>query len=451
MKELFPSYYRLTDEELKTLWSESLVAFDTNSLLNIYKYPKDAQQDMLRAMKAVQDRLLLPHHVALEFNRHRLGVIAEQVDTYDKVAKIVKDMQNELTQKLDKLKLVKLHSQIDPTPLTESISQAADDFLEKLKVLKQKQPKVHEEDKLRQELDQLFQDRIVGGFPDQNMLDLWGDEAEDRFLRQVPPGFEDAKAKAKHGTDLEFTFDGLRYKNKYGDYILWRQLLEAVETRGVPTNLILVTDDSKSDWWNEIRSEGNLKVGVHPNLVEEFRRYSDGGFFQIYSSEGFLIEAKRHLKVTLANTTVSRVRDIAEVGNETESGFTAWAVESTFFHMLRSNYPGDWVDRRSFFPDFIVNSAEQVYAYDLKYLRRPLSYHVFPIIEKTRESVERYREAGRFTTFELSFIVTSEEHASQITHGIESTRTKLHIPFQIGIYVISQDDGERFPRLERVS
>lgn len=451
MKELFPSYYRLTEEELKALWSNSHVVFDTNALLNIYKYPKDAQTDILGAMKAVRQRLMLPHQVALEFNRHRLGVIADQVDTFDKVSSIVSDMQNNLIRKLDELKLVKLHSQIDPTVLTKAVSEATAEFLGKLEVLKENQPKVHEPDKLREELDSLFQDRIVGGFKDQNELDNWGEEAEARFSQQIPPGFEDAKTKAKNGTDLEFTFNGLRYKNKYGDYILWRQILEAVSTKDKPANLILVTDESKPDWWNEIRSQGRHKVGVHPNLIEEYRRYSGGGIFHIYSSEGFLTEAKKRLSVSLGKTTVSRVRDIAEVSNDSDLGFTARLVEAAFFHMLQDTYPGIWVERRQSFPDFIVNSGEQTVAYDVKFLRRPLSYHIFPIVEKTYDSVKRYREAGRITTFELSFVVTSEENASAVTDGLRATSQKLDIPFGVGVYVISQEDADLFPRLQRVN
>ena len=38
MRDLFPSYYRPTDEEFKELWEKCTFIFDANVLLNLYLY-----------------------------------------------------------------------------------------------------------------------------------------------------------------------------------------------------------------------------------------------------------------------------------------------------------------------------------------------------------------------------------------------------------------------------
>ena len=51
MKTKFFEQYSLTDEKLKEIWESGLVVFDTNILLNLYRYNKQTCDDILNYMQ----------------------------------------------------------------------------------------------------------------------------------------------------------------------------------------------------------------------------------------------------------------------------------------------------------------------------------------------------------------------------------------------------------------
>ncbi len=110
MRSAFPSYYRLSDAELSRLWQDCLFVLDANVLLNLYRYSKEASEDLIQVLRRISERLWIPHQVALEYQRNRLGVIAEQVKTYDKVSKVLGKVKDNLRAELDQLQLEKRHS-----------------------------------------------------------------------------------------------------------------------------------------------------------------------------------------------------------------------------------------------------------------------------------------------------------------------------------------------------
>lgn len=86
--------------------------------------------------------------------------------------------------------------------------------------------------------------------PSQEDIYSWCEEGENRYKKEVPPGFKDAKNK-----------DGVR---KFSDLILWKEILRFAAKE--KKNVIFVTDDVKADWWET--DNGNRKF--HPKLVAEF-------------------------------------------------------------------------------------------------------------------------------------------------------------------------------------
>ncbi len=80
MRELFPEYYKLTEEEFKRLWTHCLFALDTNVLLDFYRYSEASRRDLLEVLNnpSICSRLWLPHHAALEYQKNKAGVISNQ-------------------------------------------------------------------------------------------------------------------------------------------------------------------------------------------------------------------------------------------------------------------------------------------------------------------------------------------------------------------------------------
>jgi hypothetical protein len=57
--------------ELDTALSEAMVAVDANVLLDVYRFRPQASQDLIKTLKSVGDRLVVPHQALREFWRRR--------------------------------------------------------------------------------------------------------------------------------------------------------------------------------------------------------------------------------------------------------------------------------------------------------------------------------------------------------------------------------------------
>ena len=75
-------YLTLSAEEQQTLWDNCIFVFDTNVLLNLYRYTSTARDTLLNAFEFLQNRVWLPHQVAYEYAKNRADVIYEMVDKY---------------------------------------------------------------------------------------------------------------------------------------------------------------------------------------------------------------------------------------------------------------------------------------------------------------------------------------------------------------------------------
>lgn len=97
-------------------------------------------------------------------------------------------------------------------------------------------------------LDLLVDTMPVMPEPTQKEIYAWCDEGEQRYKKEIPPGFKDAKKK-----------DGVR---KYSDLIIWKEILRFAEKN--KKDIIFVTDDVKADWWDN--------QGFHSKLLDEFKK-----------------------------------------------------------------------------------------------------------------------------------------------------------------------------------
>jgi PIN like domain len=138
MKDLFPEYVHLSEQDYSRIWKQALFVFDTNVLLNLYRYRPDACNELFKVLEKLSERIWIPHHVALEFQRNRLIVIAEQNSYFSNVRKIVEKARENSFADLKNLQLQKRHSLIDPEPLITGFEELVDGFLTNLKRLKKR-------------------------------------------------------------------------------------------------------------------------------------------------------------------------------------------------------------------------------------------------------------------------------------------------------------------------
>lgn len=69
-------------DEKKQLWNGCVFVFDTNVLLNLYRYTANTRDTLLTALDDLKDRVWIPYQVAYEYAKNRFDVICETIEKY---------------------------------------------------------------------------------------------------------------------------------------------------------------------------------------------------------------------------------------------------------------------------------------------------------------------------------------------------------------------------------
>jgi hypothetical protein len=304
MKQLFPGYYPTTGGDIDLQIEKTLIVFDANVLLNLYRYPKHASKDLLSVMGALSDRKWIPFHAAMEYHRNRLVIIAEQNKRFREAKSVVEKSISSLEGEFGKLQLQKRHSTIDPTSVLDAMRKASSDFAATLQELEDSHKDVTDEDPIRDKLNELFASRIGNAPANQEWVNSVQEEGKQRYDQKIPPGYRD---QAKDGET--FCHGGLQYENQFGDLILWKQILEKCTDDEIE-QLVFVTDDDKDDWWHIVDSSGKRRIGPRPELTDEIIRNGSVNSFAMLSSDRFAQRFSELLNIKLEATTVTQVRDV---------------------------------------------------------------------------------------------------------------------------------------------
>ena len=374
MKGLFPQFDPSSVRDFEKIWGEALFVFDTNVLLNLYRYQSSTRDQLLEVLTKLSDRIWIPHHVALEFQRNRIKVIADQNNRFFEVRKAVTSSTDGLRNELGKLQLSQRHSLINPEPLTSGFDELAQKFLEELNEIQKKQQSLTSPDPIKEKIEDLFDGRVGKEPKDQKTLDEVYKRAEKRYASQIAPGYIDQN-KDKKGPD-EHLHNGLVYKKKFGDYLVWCQLLDHAKTSN-DKSVIFVTDDGKEDWWWSVKSDGAKTLGPRPELLDEASSIGDLSDFLMYKPSAFLNYANEFLSAKISNETLEEVRDVSEVRSRRREHFqdirhTAYRAERAVFEWLVHGFSEVHHNERAF-PDFVVRDHDRRLGFEVKVISSPRS------------------------------------------------------------------------------
>lgn len=272
MKSKFKEFFIKEDAYFSDLSDDTIVVFDTCTLLNVCRLSKDMNETFLQAIKKIENNIWIPYHVGLEFNLKRISLMDE-----------FNEKRKTLWKRLDKLKINlqnDVNREINNTFLDEkNISQ-------KTKMIK---------NKFSEDLDVLFTEftkyelseiEILFSKTDEDILSLIdyldgkvGDSLTEeemkvilqdgvrRYALKLPPGFEDSKGKKG---EIKY-YDYIEYPAEFGDLIIWKQIINKAKEAKIK-KVIFVTDDSKKDWWNYRQNE---KIGARLELKKELLREAE--------------------------------------------------------------------------------------------------------------------------------------------------------------------------------
>lgn len=289
MRKKFPGFYRLTEEAFEALWDDCIFVFDTNMLLNFYRYSPELSDSLLAILQSnrIADRLWIPYHVGWEYQHHRLNTISQQRDNYESTRNGIQEALRNIKEPFEK----ESHPYIqDQKRLLQTVEEALSDIEQALDAHKQDIPNIND-DPWHDRLSDLFAGQVGEPYSLEQMQDIFK-EGKKRYDAEVPPGYKDKKKSPN--------------RRRYGDLIVWKQMLDKAGESKNP--ILFVTDDSKEDWWWQHRGK---RIGPRPELIQEMYEIADVQFY-MYSGGPFIRYAQEYLEQEIDQEAVEEADRVTE-------------------------------------------------------------------------------------------------------------------------------------------
>ena len=289
MKKQFAEYYELPEERINEIWENSLIVFDTNVLLNLYRYNEDARTEFINVIKFYKKRLWIPYQVGLEFHRRREDIMRKNAKAYNVLAEklskelvgVVSSLEGEYAR----------HPYISIKDIKKKVERCAESIAKSLEKQEKVHPDYSTEDKTLTAITDLFDGRVGDDFVEKDLEALYK-EGEKRYTNKIPPGYCDEKNKKEKGK-----------RSLYGDLIVWKQTI--LHCKEQAKSVIFITDDHKPDWWD--KTDG--KHTPRKELIKEFLDGTGQGII-IYDSRKFLEYAKQNKELKVSQKTINEVSKI---------------------------------------------------------------------------------------------------------------------------------------------
>lgn len=309
MKEKFKAFYELSEQELSEIWSndETIIIFDTNILLGLYEYSRNTQDEFFKIFQIVKDNIWIPFHVALEYQRGRLYVIRKEKVSLTKFNTKLDSIKSTVTDEFSSFDFKSKHPDLFSIEekFRKDICSLVDSFKIEVAKVDETQPCMTEYDDIRAKLDSLLEGK-VGEEPEEAWVLDVAKQGATRYDNKIPPGYMDVN---KNGSS--FTHNNIRYEGKFGDLIIWKQILEHLKSASGLKNVIFVTNDTKEDWCNILDVNGDKHlIGARPELKSEIYKETGINSFMMYKADEFLTAVKKYRHVNVEDKAIEETKHI---------------------------------------------------------------------------------------------------------------------------------------------
>lgn len=259
MKEVINEFIEPDSKEKEELWKKAIFVFDTNILLNLYRYSKDTRETLFGSLEYLKERIWLPYQVVYEFMTDRYKVIFETVNRYDTLKHTSENFIKEIRETL------RLKSEDQNL---KSLKQDIEKWIEDRKENDLIVTNPSNDDILNRIL-KLFEGKVGRKYKAEELNDIYKDGRE-RYDKLIPPGYKDDNKNSK------------AENRGYGDLIIWKQILEYSQNE--KKSIVFVTNDQKDDWWNIVKGK---TIGPRIELRREFYSTTNQKFL-MYTMNSFI-------------------------------------------------------------------------------------------------------------------------------------------------------------------
>jgi predicted nucleic acid-binding protein len=315
----FVEYRSPSAEDYRRLFSVGMIVVDTNVLLTLYRSNQRTRDDLLTVLERLSDRIWVPHQVMAEFwrNRENPSVLGHHSARAREAHAALSKAGRSANDALDRwLKQVHVG---DDAEITETIAEhrrQLDEVLQSIQSLIKRQADGDalagasdtNVDPVLGRLERILAGR-VGPPLDPEAHEAAVREAKRRGEAEEPPGYEDFKNKPE--------------EQAVGDYLVWEQTL--IEAAGRSCEVLLVTGDSKEDWW-KLR-DGDSPARPRAELVREMLNRTGHRLFMVQPS-GLLERAQSVLDLKVQSASVRDLEQLQTATPDAEAQWTSEALEA---------------------------------------------------------------------------------------------------------------------------
>ena len=282
MKQTFKEFY---NPDYQNLWETCTFVFDTNVLLDLYRYKGSTKDTFFKVLEKIGDNKWLPYQVGYEYHKNRQNVIhsikAKSEDLKNDTASLISSFK----KNFEEIKKCSDLSKRDNERIEQALIDVEKISIKYDKIFQEKYKDLKQEDYIQEKLIELFENKIGDNYTKEELESLYK-VAKERIEKEIPPGYKDTK---KDGNE------------KYSDYIIWKQILDYAKAHN--KCIIFVTADVKDDWWDECKGEKRcshkLKKEFYDNVNAEFH---------MYTPERFIDEAMKFYDLDYSEEIVEEVK-----------------------------------------------------------------------------------------------------------------------------------------------
>lgn len=282
MRERFPGFFPPTNEELADLLRTAEISFDANSLLNLYRFSEPTRAALIDLIASIEERVWVPEQVVEEVLLNRPNVIAGELKRYE-------EFRKQLEGLLASLRNPSTHPFVSEELLNTTVSHFGllhRELRDREEVLE----RTFTHDPVRDRLAEILSGRI-GTYLDNQARTQVLKAGRERYDRKIPPGYKDNE-KPEH--------------ERFGDLIIWTELQMRARERRTP--VIFITDDTKEDWWLEVRGK---TIGPRPELTQEFYRETDQRFHLLRTAR-FMELGREYLGAAITSSAIDEATRVEE-------------------------------------------------------------------------------------------------------------------------------------------
>ncbi len=342
LKSEFPGHFRNGDEIIGAAWKTHTFVFDTNILLNFFRYSEATRKDFETVLENIKDRVWIPHRVAQEYFNRRTTVISGEIGQYDKAKTTIAGL-------IDSLEANRQHPHVSPATLTK-VKSILGELTAELESNSNALADGLHIDSVSEFFNEIFSGKIGVKLTKEEEVALM-DEGAKRFEEKIPPAFNDAH-KAKDAKTHEEKL------SPFGDLIIWKAITEYAkqESQGI----IFITDDGKSDWWSIAHGR---TLGPRPELIKEFKESTSKSIY-FYNAHRFLEYSRSSLSQKISDSSMKEVKEVGEKTINTMSFYTKIAKKK--YDLIKSGLLDEYYKLIEFKTDELELIARDIYNNDME-------------------------------------------------------------------------------------